>query len=87
MLTDKKFSSLNFNINMEFIPYNDLTNIQQNIIKLKLDLPDLSYTDWMVKSNEKYGIGFSPTTLVRFIKKTALGYQWYEDVQGGRTLI
>lgn len=69
---------------MEYIPYNDLTNIQQNIIKLKLDNPLLSYNDWIAKSLEKYDVHFSPTTLVRFITKTALGYQWSELLQGGR---
>lgn len=69
---------------MEYIPFNDLTSIQKNIIKLKLDNLDLTYDEWITKSFEKYNVHFNATKLVRFITKTALGYQWNERLQGGR---
>ena len=71
---------------MDLIPYNDLPKVQQNVIKIKLDDPLITYDKWIQKAEEDYEIILSPVTLVRFILKTALGHHWSEFSHGGRNL-
>ena len=80
----KKVRLIHFCIKIEYIPFKNLTGIQQNIIKLKLDNLDLTYNEWIAESSDKFGVQFTSTKLVRFITKTTLGYQWNELLQGGR---
>ena len=70
---------------MEFIPYDSFTEIQQKIIDYKLQDPLLTWKKWMIRCKEDLNIQFAPLSLLRFIKKTALGYQWKpEERTGGR---
>ena len=69
---------------MDFIPYDDLTDIQQQIISYKLQNPRLVWKDWMDKVQSDISISFTPLTLGRFVKKTALGLPWEPNSKGGR---
>ena len=69
---------------MEFIPFDDFPEIQQKIINFKLQNPKLVWREWMTQIEDELSIHFTPLTLGRFIKKTALGFQWNENSSGGR---
>lgn len=69
---------------MEYIPYDDFPEIQQKIIKIKIDKPDITYEQWISEIKNNYHYEFTDTTLVHFILKTALGYYWEEFSKGGR---
>lgn len=49
---------------MEYIPYDDFPEIQQKIIKIKIDKPDISYEQWISEIKNNYHYEFTDTTLV-----------------------
>ena len=69
---------------MEFIPYDSFDEIQQQIVDMKLNNTRLTHNEWRKKIEEELGIKMLPISLVRFIKRTALGLPWEENSQGGR---
>ena len=66
---------------MEFIPYDSFDEIQQKIVDMKLNNTRLTHNEWRKKIEEELGIKMLPISLVRFIKRTALGLPWEENSQ------
>ena len=69
---------------MEFIPFDNLPEIQQKVIQFKLDEPLLTWNEWRNKCSQELNLNFTPQKLGRFVKKTALGMPWDPESDGGR---
>ena len=69
---------------MEFIPYDSFDETQQKIIAMKIDNIRLTHNEWRRKIFDELAIDLTSLSLIRFIKKTALGLPWKENSLGGR---
>ena len=69
---------------MDFIPFDDFTPIQQQILAIKLENTRLTWPEWRAKIKSECNIKMQPVSLVRFVKKSALGLPWVPNGEGGR---
>ena len=69
---------------MDLIPFDDFPGEQQQIILFKIENPLMPWKEWMSKCDSELQIHFTPLTLGRFVKKTAMGLTWEQNSDGGR---